>query len=162
MSQPTESPTRSAQAKPRKWFTTGRVLVGGTVIVAVSLAIVALPSTVSVPTVQTDVEMPGMAPHLLSLWFDAPKDTGGPMEVTGQLLDAGGTPVPSRSMRFSIVGSDDSMWSSEAGESLPSSNRGDRWRFRAVLQTPPVGVWDLDVELQMSGRTATARIPIQR
>jgi hypothetical protein len=161
VSQSTQKPERAALPRPRKWFSTGRVLVGGTLAVAVSLAVVALVSTVSVPTVQTKVEMPGMAPHLLSLWFDATQDPGGPMEIIGQLLDAGGTPVSASSMRFSIVGSDDSLLSSEVGEPLPSSNPGDIWRFRAVVQKPAGGGWDLDVELQMSGRSATARIPIQ-
>lgn len=161
MNQPTPKPQRAAPPRPRKWFSTGRVLVGGTLIIAVSLAVVALLSTVSVPTIQAEVEMPGMAPHLLSLWFDASQDPGGPMEVTGQLLDAGGTPVSASSMRFSVIGSDDSVSSSDAGVPLPMTNLADRWRFRAVVQIPAAGEWDLDVELQMSGRSATARIPIQ-
>jgi hypothetical protein len=162
VSQQAKNPKAREPKRPRKWFTTGRVLVGGSVIVAVPLAIMALLNTVSVPTVQADVNMPGMAPHLLSLWFELPQDQGGPMEITGQLLDAGGTPVPANSMRFSIVDNDDSLLSTEAGEPLPGSNRGDLWRFRGVVQTPTAGDWDLDVELQMSGRSATARIAVER
>jgi hypothetical protein len=131
-------------------------------IVAVSLAVVALLSTVSVPTVQAKVEMPGMAPHLLSLWFDSTQDPGGAMEITGQLLDAGGTPVSASSMRFSVIGADGSLLSSEVGIPLPITNLADRWRFRAMVQISAAGNWDFDVEVQMSGRSATVRIPIQR
>jgi hypothetical protein len=161
VSQPTPKPERAAPRRPRKWFSTGRVLVGGTLIVAVSLAVVALLSTVSVPTVQAKVEMPGMAPHLLSLWFDSTQDPRGAMEITGQLLDAGGTPVPASSMRFSVIGADASLLSSEVGIPLPITNLADRWRFRAVAQIPAAGNWDLDVEVLMSGQSATVRIPIE-
>jgi hypothetical protein len=83
------------------------------------------------------------------------------MEITGQLLDAGGTPVSASSMRFSVIGADGSLLSSEVGIPVPITNLADRWRFRAVAQIPAAGNWDLDVEVLMSGQSATVRIPIE-
>jgi hypothetical protein len=51
--------------------------------------------------------------------------------------------------------------SSEVGIPLPITNLADRWRFRAVAQIPAAGNWDLDVEVLMSGQSATVRIPIE-
>lgn len=149
-----------ARTTRRRLLTPMRVIIGGAVLGGGALLYLAVPGTVATPTYQVPLEMPGMQPHLLNMWVTPDPMTVGDAELTAQVVDRGGNPVIAGSITFKLLDSAGDMVLEAGGSTVPRTNRADAGRFRAVVRVPAPAQWWLELSVEMAGRSATARFPV--
>ena len=152
--------TANTSRRRRRFLTPGRVIVALVVIGGPALAIATMLRTVSGPTVQLPLSMEGMPPHLLNVWTEPDPLRVGEAELTAQVVDVGGNPQASH-IGFRIARQEGEQGPLTAGVALPVTGRTEAGRYRAVVSLPQPGAWLIEVVVQMQGRTASVRFPVE-
>ena len=152
--------TANMSRRRRRLLTPGRVIIALVVIGGPAFAVAIMLGTVSGPTVQLPLSMEGMPPHLLNVWTEPDPLRVGAAELTAQVVDVGGNPRASH-IGFRIARQEGEQGPLTAGVALPITGRTDVGRFRAMVSLPEPGAWLIEVVVQMQGRTALARFPVE-
>ena len=144
----------------RRFLAPGRVIFALLVAGGLALALTSMIRTTSGPTIQLPLSMEGMPPHLLNVWTEPDPLRVGEAELTAQVVDLGGNPRASH-IGFRIARPEGEQGPLTAGVALPVTGRTDAGRYGAMVSLPAPGAWLIEVVVQMQGRTASVRFPVE-
>ena len=150
----------SESRRRRRFLSRGLVIFA--LVVAVVIALVLIPlTTLSGPTVQLPLTMEGMPAHLLNVWIDPESLTVGQAAVTAQVVDLGGNARVASHIGFRIAQQDVEQAPLTVGVAQPVTGRTEAGKYRAAVSFAEAGSWLIEVVVQMQGRTASVRFPVE-
>ena len=156
--------TAGVRRRRRRFLAPGPVIFALLVAGGLVLAVTVMQRTTVGPTVQLPLAMEGMPAHLLNVWIEPDVLRVGEAAVTAQVVDLGGNARVASSIGFRIartVQQEGEQAPLVDGVALAVTGRTIAGRFRAVLPVGEPGAWLIEVVVQMQGRTASVRFPVE-
>lgn len=145
----------------RRFLAPGPVIFALLAAGGLALVVTSMLSTTSGPTVQLPLTMEGMPPHLLNVWIEPESLTVGEAAVTAQVVDLGGNARVASHIGFRIAQQEVEQAPLTAGVALPVTGRTEAGKYRATVSLAEAGSWLIEVVVQMQGRTASVRFPVE-
>lgn len=147
----------------RRFLAPGPMIFALLVAGGLALAVTSMLRTTSGPTVQLPLTMEGMPAHLLNVWIEPESLKVGEAALTAQVVDLGGNPRASHiGFRMARAGRQEGEQAPlTAGVALPVTGRAEAGKYRATVSLAEVGSWLIEVVVQMQGRTASVRFPVE-
>ena len=159
-------PPRRAPANPsrrrRRFLGPGPLIFALLAAGGLALAVTTMLRTTSGPTVQLPLAMEGMPAHMLNVWIEPNPPEVGEAALTAQVVDLGGNARVASHIGFRVAQEEGEQAPLAAGVALPvTGGRTEAGKYRATVSLPEPGAWLIEVVVQMQGRTASVRFPVE-
>jgi hypothetical protein len=144
-----------------------RVILGAIVILIVVVAAIVLTtrSTAPVPQHQNRVAMPGMNAHPVSLWLDPAPAEAGVNQITIQVADPTGMPLPAEDVLLYIYPATafpDQVIETQYTSDAPIQDfLGTGHGFTASVDFPQPGDWFVEVHFELYGMSRSTIFEIE-